>query len=161
MRVAIVAVLLLAGCASRTGDGLMHVIGRDFNALWIERDLQYWTACFSVHRTNHFYVGATELDHGRLRRALVYWKEERTIIDVGEPTEDATECMTWHHPLKLDRDTVDTADDVAGSTFLEPHRVWVTWMEECISRGRPYVVALDEARRRYPKAWPGTVGHDR
>lgn len=133
----------------------MHVQPHTFSAPWIDRDLRYWTASYSSHATNHFYVGATELHNGRLENGLVYWKEERTIIFVGEPNPDAAECMTWGHALKLDRDTVDVPEDGQGSTYLEPHRVWVTWMEECISRGRLYTVALDEARRNYPavKKW--------
>ena len=62
-----------------------------------------------------------------------------------------TEIFAFHHDLKLDRDTVDTPDDIGGSTYLETHRTWVEWMEGCLSRGREYVIILEEARRLSPK----------
>ncbi|HEY1788545.1 MAG TPA: hypothetical protein VGJ73_10335 [Verrucomicrobiae bacterium] len=94
--------------------------------------MDYYVAHFSSHATNHFYVGAVEVDHGRLVRALVYWKEERTILDYSELAEDApkgSEIEAWHYPLKLDRDTVDTPEDIAGSNYLETQRQWVDWMK--------------------------------
>jgi hypothetical protein len=150
MRGVIVAILLFAGCAHRPADTFMHILPHTFSAPWIDRDLSYWTASYSSYATNHFYVGATELHNGQLGNGLVFWKEERTIIFVGEPSSIATECMTWGHALKLGRDTVDTPDDLHGSTYLETHRTWVTWMEECIARGRLYTVSLAEAQKSYP-----------
>ena len=152
VRVLVFSMLLFVGCAHRPADTLMHVVRQPFSAPWMERDLRYWTASFSSHPTNHFYVGATELQNGRFASGLVFWKEERTIVFVAEPNPDATACMTWRHPLKLDHDTVDTPEDTHGSTYLETHRTWVTWMEECISRGQLYTVSLDEAHRWYPVA---------
>lgn len=61
------------------------------------------------------------------------------------------EIEALNHPLRLDRDTVDMEDDIAGSNYLVTHRLWVDWMEQCLSRGREYVIRLDEARRLYPK----------
>jgi hypothetical protein len=150
MRVLLLSILLLAGCAHRPADSIMHVVPQKFSAPWIERDLRYWTARYSLHPTNHFYVGATEVEGDRLREGLVFWKEERTIVFVAEPNPDASECMTWSHALKLDRDTVDTPEDSHGSTYLETHRTWVTWMEECISRGKLYTVSQEDAQRNYP-----------
>ena len=112
------SILLLAGCAHRPADSIMHVVPQKFSARWIERDLRYWTARYSLHSTNHFYVGATEVQGGRLKAGLVFWKEERTIVFVAEPNPGASECMTWGHALKLDRDTVDTPEDSHGSTYL-------------------------------------------
>ena len=63
------------------GDSLMHVGTSDFRSPSITRCLDYYVAHFSHHATNHFYVGAVEVDHGQLVRALVYWREERTILD--------------------------------------------------------------------------------
>lgn len=121
-----------------------------FSAPWIERDLRYWTARYSVHPTNHFYVAATEVDGGRLKDGMVFWKEGRTLVFVAEPIPDAGECMTWGHALKLDRDTVDTSEDIQGSTYLETHRTWATWVESCISRGKLYTISQENARRCYP-----------
>ena len=121
-----------------------------FSAPWIERDLRYWTARYSVHPTNHFYVAATEVDGGRLKDGMVFWKEGRTLVFVAEPSPDAGECMTWGHALKLDRDTVDLSENMQGSTYVETHRTWTTWMESCISRGKLYTVSQEDARRCYP-----------
>ena len=44
----------------------------------------------------------------------------------------------------------DTPEEIAGSTYLVTHRMWVDWMEQCLSRGREYVISLEEARRYYP-----------
>jgi hypothetical protein len=84
----------------------------------------------------------------------VYWKEERILLEYAELEADAprgTEIQAFHHNLKLDRDTVDTPDDIDGSTYLETHATWVDWMEACLSRGREYVITLEEARRLSPK----------
>jgi hypothetical protein len=120
---------------------------------WIKRCLQNWTSNFSTNEVNHFYVGAVKPRRG-WNDALVYWSEERTILDYSELRADApkgAEIEALNHPLRLDRDTVDTEDDIAGSNYLITHRLWVDWMEQCLSRGREYVVKLDEAKRLYPK----------
>ena len=67
------------------------------------------------------------------------------------PDPEGAEPLAWHHDLKLDRDTVDTKDDIGGSTYLVTHRLWVDWMGQCLSRGREYVITLEEARQRSPK----------
>jgi hypothetical protein len=141
---------LLMGCAH---DHITHVSRADFHSKWIDRELNYYTSHFSSCPTNHFYVGAVDLDHGQLVRALVYWKEERTILEYSELADDApngAEALAWRHGLKLDRDTVDTPAEIAGSTYLETHRQWVEWMEECIMRGKQYCVVMEDARRMYP-----------
>lgn len=137
-----------------TDTGIMHVVGSDFRSPKIERELKFYVANFSTYQTNHFYVGPTELDHGQLVKALVYWKEPRILMDYGELTDDApegTEIFAWQgHHLKLGRDTVDTGEDIGGSTYLETHRQWVDWMEQCISKGKQYVVTLDAATNAFP-----------
>jgi hypothetical protein len=147
--------LFVAG-SLHAGDRLMHVIASDFRSHSIKRCLDYYVAHYSSHATNHFYVGAVEIDHGQLVRALVYWKEERTILDYTELAADArkgSEIEAWRRGglgLKLDRDTVDTESDIGGSNYLVTHRVWVDWMEQCISRGRPYCILLSDTRRSFP-----------
>ena len=72
----------------------------------------------------------------------------------GELADDApegAEIFAWQgHHLKLGRDTVDTGEDVGDSTYLEPHRQWLEWMEQCISKGKLYVVTLDAATNAFP-----------
>jgi hypothetical protein len=156
MRAFIIMALLLVGCAKSADNGIMHVVALDFRSPKIERELKFYVANFSTHATNHFYVGATKLDKGQLVTALVYWKEPRILMNYGELTDDApegAEIFAWQgHHLKLDRDTVDTGADIGGSTYLETHRQWVDWMEQCISKGKRYVISLDEATNQFPNA---------
>jgi hypothetical protein len=147
-------ILLLAGCAH---ERVLRVSGPYPDSPWIKRCLQYWTSNFSTNEINHFYVGAVRPRGGT--DALVYWSEERTIQDyielsVAVLNESGHEMLAWHHSLKLDRDTVDTEEDIGGSSYLITHRVWVDWMEGCRSRGREYVIPLEEARGLYPKETP-------
>lgn len=149
--------VVLAGAGCHTADEkLLHVTGSDFRSQRIERELNFYVANFSTYPTNHFYVGATEVDRGELVEALVYWKEARVLLPYGELAADApngTEIFAWQgHHLKLGRDTVDTGEDIGGSTYLETHRQWVDWMEQCIAKGKLYVVTTNEAVKLYPEA---------
>jgi hypothetical protein len=150
LRLLFVFILLLAGgCAH---EGLMRVTGSYPHTAPIKRCLQYWTSNFSTNATNHFYIGAAPLSDGTTV-ALAYWKEERTILEFSELAADApkgAEIEAWIQDLRLDRDTVDTLEDVGGSNYLVTHRTWVDWMEQCLSRGRECVVLFEEARRFYP-----------
>ena len=146
----LLAILLLVGCAH---ERVLRVTGPYPETNWIRPCLLYWTSNFSTNEVNHFYVGAV-VPQGGFNDALIYWSEERTIMDYAELVPDAhegAEIEAFHHNLKLDRDTVDTEDDIAGSNYLITHRLWVDWMEQCRSRGREYVISLEEARRLYPK----------
>ena len=149
-RLFLVLIPLLAGCVQQR---LLHVVGPYPESPSIKRCLLYWTSNFSTNVTNHYYAGATKPSGGFVD-AFIYWKEERTLLEYAELEADAppgTEIFAFHHDLKLDRDTVDTPDDIGGSTYLETHRTWVEWMEGCLSRGREYVIILEEARRLSPK----------
>ncbi len=142
--------LLLAGCMH---ERLLHVTGPYAESPLIKRSLLWWTSISSTNDTNHFYVGATK-PAGGFVDAFVYWKEERTIIEYRELNPDlpaGREALAFHHWLKLDVDTVDTRDEIAGSNYVETHRTWVDWMEGCLSQGREYVITLDEARRLSPR----------
>ena len=146
-RVVFILIPLLAGCAHD-----LRVVGPYPETPMIKRCLVYWTSNFSTNAINHFYVGAVKPTGGS--DALIYWKEERTIIEYDGLAPDAprgAEIEAFRGTIKLDQDTVDTPDDIAGSTYLETHRTWVGWMEGCLSRGREYVIRLDEARRLSPK----------
>ena len=147
LRILLFAIPLLVGCAH---ERVLHVTGPYPDTPCVRRCLDYYVSNFSTNAINHFYVGAAP---GGFGVALVYWKEERTIMDYSElvPGSEGAEALAWHHDLKLDRDTVDTQDDIEGSNYLITHRLWVGWMEQCLSRGREYVITLEEARRRSPK----------
>jgi hypothetical protein len=149
IRMLLLFIPLLAGCAQ---DKIVHVVSSNFQSPRIERELKYYVANYSINATNHFYVGPTEVKRGELVEAFVYWKEEQTLLSYGELQKDArfdAEAW-WPAGLKLGRDTVDTPEDIDGSTFLVTHRQWVDWMEQCIYRGRLYVISLNEATNSFP-----------
>jgi hypothetical protein len=139
---------LLAGCAHQQPRQFDPA---SFNSPGMERSLQYWTANFSSHSTNHFYVCATELDRGELVRALVYFREEGRILDYLEEPSGA-EARSWRLRPMVDRDAVLSDEKVGISNDLVPHRVWVRWMQQCITSGREYVVTLSDAKAAFPES---------
>lgn len=147
VRTLLFAIPLLVGCVH---ERVTHITGAYSDSPCVRRCLDYYVSNFSTNAINHFYIGAVDIGRGE---ALVYWKEERTIMDYRElaPDAEGAEALAWYHALKLDRDTVDTQEDIGGSTYLITHRLWVNWMEQCLSRGREYVITLEEASRRSPK----------
>jgi hypothetical protein len=149
---AIIILILVALLVSCAHERPLTVAASDFHSPRIERELNFYVATHPLHSTNHFYVGPTKIDHGELIEALVYWKEERTILSYRELEADALhDIFAWGgHELKLDRDTVDTPEEIAGSNYLETHRQWVDWMEQCISRGKLCCVLAEDARRMFP-----------
>jgi hypothetical protein len=137
---------LLVGCAHHQPRQFDPA---SFNSPGMDRSLQYWTATFSSHATNHFYVCATEVDRGELVRALVYFREEGRILDYLEEPKGA-EALAWRLRPMVDRDAILSDEKVGISNDLVPHRVWVRWMQECITSGREYVVTLSEAKAAFP-----------
>jgi hypothetical protein len=148
MRALLLLIPLLAGCAHQRP---VPFDPASFQSPGIERCLQYWTASYSLHATNHFYVCATEVDRGDLVRALVYWREGGRILDYLEVTQGA-EAQAWRLRPKVDRSAVLTDERISISNDVVPHRVWVRWMQQCITRGREYVVTLQEAKASYSKS---------
>jgi hypothetical protein len=147
-------VVLSGGCTQNMADGNLHVVASDFHSQKVDREVKYYVAYFSTYPTNHFYVGATKLDQKQLVEALVYWKEPQIIMRYGELVDDApegAEIFAWQGPhLKLGRDTVAMPADIAGSTYLETHRQWLDWMDQCISKGKPFVITLNDATNLFP-----------
>jgi len=139
---------LLAGCANHRPA---QIEPANFNSPGIERSLQYWTANFSPHATNHFFVCATEVDRGELVRALVYWREEGRILDYLEEPKGA-EALAWRLRPMVDRDALRGDEKIGVSNDLVPHRVWVRWMTQCITSGKEYVVPLRESKAAFPAA---------
>ena len=152
MRALFLVIPLLAGCAHPPPAQFDPA---DFRSPAIERCLQYWTANHSAHAANHFYVYATEVYGGELVRALVYWREGGRILDYAEVPKGA-EPQAWRLRPKVDRDAVRTDEKISGSNDLVPHRIWVRWMQECITRGREYVVPLKDAKAAFPKPENGS-----
>ena len=140
--------LLLAGCAHPQAQPEAPAA---FRSPGIERCLRYWTAHFSGQATNHFYVYPTDLDQGDLVGALVYWREGGRLLDYAEMPKGA-EAQAWRLRPKVDRTAVLTDEQIRGSNDLVAHRVWVNWVNRCITSGKEYVVTLREAKSSYPRS---------
>jgi hypothetical protein len=139
--------LLLVGCAHNQPRQFDPA---SFNSPGMERSLQYWAAKFSSHGTNHFYACATEVDRGDLVRALVYWREGGRILDYLEEPP-GSEALSWRLRPMVDRDAILSDERIGISNDLVPHRIWMRWMEQCITGGREYVVTLREAKATFPE----------
>jgi hypothetical protein len=148
MRALLLLLPLLAGCAHHKAPQVAPV---NFNSPGIERCLQYWTANFSTHATNHFSVCATEVDRGDLVEALVYWREGGRLLDYCEVPKGA-EAQAWRLRPKVDRTVVPGDEQISASNDLVTHRVWIAWVRRCISSGKEYVVPLTEATAAYPRS---------
>ena len=71
--------------------------------------------------------------------------------ELADDAPEGTEIFAWQgNHLKLGRDTVEMPEDIAGSTYLETDRQWVDWMEQCVQKGRPRLVTLNEATNLFP-----------
>jgi hypothetical protein len=118
----------------------------------IERELNFYVATHPWHTTNRFFVYPTNFQHGRPIGAMVYWKEERTILRYNELEPDAVhDVFAWRgREVKLDRDTVDTQEEIGGSDYLETHREWLEDIERCISRGKEFSILKADAQRSFP-----------
>ncbi len=149
MRALWLLIPLLAGCAhprAQFDPGSFHSQG-------IERCLQYWTANFSPHAVNHFYVCATDLDQGNLVEALVYWREGGRLLDYVEVPKGA-EAQAWRLRPKVDREALLTDEKISGNNHVVPRRVWQQWVKQCIADGKEYVVNLTQAQAAFPKPAP-------
>ncbi len=149
MRTLLLLIPLLAGCVHPQPE----VAPAEFRSPGIARCLRYWTANYSRHAVNHFYVCPTELDRGDLIEALVYWREGGRLLDYVEVPEGA-EAQAWRLRPKVDRDTVTTDEHVSNDNHVVPHRVWTKWVNQCITDGKEYVVTLKQAEAAFPKPKP-------
>jgi hypothetical protein len=138
---------LLAGCAHQPPP---QPDSATFHSPGIERCLQYWTANFSPHASNHFYVCATDLDRGDLVEALVYWREGGRLLDYSEMPKGA-EAQAWRLRPKLDREAITTDETISNSNHVVPHRVWLQWVKQCTADGKLYVVPWERAWAAFPK----------
>ena len=149
MRALLLLLPLLAGCAHPRPQ----FDPADFRSPGLERCLQYWTANFSQNATNHFYVCATDMDRSDLVEALVYWREGGRLLDYVEMPKDA-EAQAWRLRPKVDRESLHTDEKISGNNHVVPRRVWVSWVKECITDGKEYVVPLNQALAAFPKPKP-------
>ncbi len=145
----LLVVALVGGCAANRS---WHSNSGDLGLPRIERELNFYVATHPLHESNHFFAYPTDFRHGEPVGAEVYWKEERTLLHYSELEPDAThDIFAWSgHELKLDRDTVDTRDDIGGSSYLVTHRQWAESVERCISRGKEFSILKTDARRLFP-----------
>jgi hypothetical protein len=114
----------------------------------MERELNYYVATHPFHATNHFFVYSSDWPTS----AEVYWKEERTILHYNELEPDAVhDVFAWNgREVKLDRDTVDTQEEIGGSDYLETHRDWAESVQRCISKGKRFSILKADAQRFFP-----------
>jgi hypothetical protein len=152
-RRALLLVLLLAGCANPRPQ----FDPAEFRSPGIERSLQYWTANYSHQAINHFYVCATDLYRGELVEALVYWREGGRLLDYVEMPQGA-EAQAWRLRPKVDREALHSDETISGHNHVVPHRVWVSWVKQCITDGKEYVVPLSQARAAFAKPKPPSPG---
>jgi hypothetical protein len=150
MRAILLLLPLLTGCVHHPAP---QVAPADFRSPGIERCLEYWTANFSTHATNRFYVSATEVDRDDLVGALVYWREGGRLLDYSEVPKGA-EAQAWRLRPKVDRSAVLTDEQISASNDLVAHRVWIGWVRRCIASGKEYVVTLEEATTAFPQPEP-------
>jgi len=149
VRVLLLVLPLLAGCAHPRPQ----FDPATFHSPGIDRSLQYWTANFSQYPTNHFYVCATALYRGELVEALVYWREGGRLLDYAEMPKGA-EAQAWRLRPKVDREALHSDEKISGHNHVVPRRVWVSWVKQCITDGKEYVVPLSQALATFPKPKP-------
>jgi hypothetical protein len=148
---------MLGPAAARDlGEGMFRVSGGAFRSKWIESDLHFYVALSSKHPTNHFYVAAMSREKGQLAEALVYWKEEQTILhwsDIAPEGRPGAQIFAWDKDYwKFGKDTLPPGEDGGTSTFpFVSHRVWKKWRAACVSKGKPYTITLKNAKRLFPK----------
>ncbi len=146
MRTLLLLIPLLAGCAH---PQVHQDAPAAFRSRGIERCLRYWAAHYSGEATNHFYVYPTDLDQGDLVGALVYWREGGRLLDYAEMPQ-GEEAQAWRLRPKVDSTAVLTDEEIRGGNDLVAHHVWIDWVRRCITRGKEYVVTLEEATKSFP-----------
>lgn len=141
--------MLTSGCADPNGT----VTGKFYDPR-IERELKYYIATHPLYSTNHFYVGAMQLQGTNMVSGIAYWKEENILLPYDALNADATDdIFAWPgEALKLGRDTVKSYKDLNGSTYLITEDNWHDWVRQCMAKGKRYTVSLTDARKRFPNA---------
>ena len=94
-------------------------------------------------QTHHFCVIGYELDDGQ-PLAWVHWMEtQRLILWDGSSDPEFREkgLLYSRRDLRRDTDTVDTAADIAGSTYLETRAWWDAVVQDCEAHGEKLLLA--------------------
>jgi hypothetical protein len=151
MRKTIIFLSCLVLMSAYAQSPIFSVTG-SFYSLRLERELNFYAATHPLYPTNHFYVGATKLNQTNMLEGLVYWKEEGLLLSYTELNADAShDIFAWQgHEWKLGRDTVGTPDEINGSDYLITAQQWHDWVNQCVSKGKLYVVLTADAQRIFP-----------
>jgi hypothetical protein len=145
---------LVAGCASNRSDDVMHVVNSPFKCRWLEHDIHYLVERDDATTTNQFFVSPTEVRDGKLLRAVVYWKERRTLLLYEARLDEVDgasmrDCSTfsWWCEWPLVSGTIDPEDStmVCGRDAPLHLDTWVMWQKECVQRGQLYTVMKGQA----------------
>ncbi|WP_454723651.1 MULTISPECIES: hypothetical protein [Cupriavidus] len=102
------------------------------------------------HVTNHFCVVGYEWPDGGLQ-VWVNWREQNTnILWDGNEDRQLRELglMATRRNLRLGKDTVETNNDIGGSTYLVTRRWWLGIADDCAAHGEKYVIKPFRLRRR-------------
>jgi hypothetical protein len=73
----------------------------------------------------------------------VHWKEERVLIlwDGSEyPDSRDKGLIHTRRNLELDKDTVETEEELNGSTYLETRAWWESVAKDCDAHGEKFTV---------------------
>ena len=93
-------------------------------------------------RRNHFCAVGYQWPEGTTQ-AWVLWKEEQTLMlwrgDLYPDMRDIG-LFSANRSLRLGKDTVATANDLAGSTYLVTEAWWRAVASDCRQRGEHYTI---------------------
>ena len=92
--------------------------------------------------TNHFCVVGYVISE-RTTNVWVHWVEQQRLI-LWDPSTDPEQrergLLISRRDLKLGKDTVETADDINGSTYLVTRGWWEAIAKDCEAHGERYTV---------------------
>jgi hypothetical protein len=86
---------------------------------------------------------------GKIVNVWVHWiNEQRLLLWRGNSDEELREqgLVMARRDLRLGEDTVETEDDIKGSTFLVTHAWWQAVTQDCAANGERYTI--ERFRRR-------------
>jgi hypothetical protein len=108
-----------------------------------ERALKNRVALEKKNRVaNHFCIVGYNWASGNFA-VWVHWKEEKLLMSWdGSKYQDTRErgLMAARRNLKLGRDTVETDDDINGSSYLETRAWWEGVAKDCDAHGEKFTV---------------------
>lgn len=112
--------------------------------------IRYFLAAFHKNnQRNHFCVVGYEWSNG-FRQVWVHWREPQTLILWGGsryPESVHESLVMSNRHLDLATDTVPTAADLNGSTYLVTEAWWQAVANDCRKHGETYVIKPFKAPR--------------